>query len=190
MLLVLPHLGAAVGVGPGVYPVHASLQLRPQAAGQGLGNSVDTAHRGDNPKLIADSHTASSAAVALEVLRRQGGRSALHHLGRYGSTDVQAGAQVVGVYPLPRLNGRLGPADGIAVFDHSFPGRDGNQRRLMSLGDILAGRDLRSLHGDGFVRPDGLQSHGHIVLRVNAQRPAHASASRLQASRAALIPCA
>ena len=126
--LVVPHLGTAVGMGPGVYAVHPPPGIGLHRPRQGLGHTVDTAHRGDDPNLVPDPHPSVAAPVAPEGpdrhrLQGQGG-----HLRPRSLVLVQRGAQVMAVHPRPGGDIPLGPPDGAAVFDHLAPGGDGGER--------------------------------------------------------------
>ena len=70
MLLIVSGLGAAIGMGPGVNTGDAAPDRMDGYAGQRLGYTVDAAHGGDDPDLIADAH----ASLAAKALKGAGGR--------------------------------------------------------------------------------------------------------------------
>lgn len=100
--VVVPHLGAAEGVGEGVQPLRVPRDQVLVLSDQLLGDVIDAAHCGDDPKLVADARPAVRAA---ETPEGPGG-----HLGQIvGLVAVsvfpvlgQAGAHIVDVDPLPR----------------------------------------------------------------------------------------
>ena len=70
MLLIVSRLGTAIGMGPSVDTRHAAPDRMDGYAGQRLGYTVDAAHGGDDPDLIADAH----ASLAAKALKGAGGR--------------------------------------------------------------------------------------------------------------------
>ena len=187
MLLIVSGLGAAIGMGPGVNTGDAAPDRMDGYAGQRLGYTVDAAHGGDDPDLIADAH----AALAPEPPEGPGGGRGFLYRSDGGGGDgllIEGGGQIMAVDPVPHVDGLGGVPDGKAVLHHGGPGGDIRQRQLVALRNVLP-----QSHGSGGGLHDlsslqGLQRHGHVVVGMNLQDAAHSAASFRQASMAAAMP--
>lgn len=97
----------------------------------------------------------------------------------------EIGLHVVGVDPLARSDGAGGVADGEAVFHHLVVFGQAVQRHFVALGNVRFGGDPFKHRPGG----DGLQGHGHIVLRVDVDEFTHMeSSSSRQEAKAASAP--
>ena len=199
MLLILPHLGAAVRVWERndlLHPFPYGSALRGGKPGigprrNGSGYIVHTAHGGNNPDLVADTRPAVRAQEAhkgtllprlLPLFCQNGFISVLQQI-------PQSGFEIVGVNPSAGPDILLRIADTVSVFDDAAALRDIENRHLMPCRYLLQGRDLPDLLFRPVLIPDsdaqdlprryGLQRHHHIVLFVNFYKILH---------NAALIP--
>ena len=83
MLLIVPHLGAAVGVGEGVNPLHRAARQPLGPAFQCPGHIAHAAYGGQNPKLVPHAHSAVRPGIPL----KNGGGSGRQRAG-LGMIDV------------------------------------------------------------------------------------------------------
>ena len=110
----------------GVQALYVSRYQVPVFLDQLLRDVVDTAHCGDNPKLVADANLSAGAA---EALKGMGG-----YLGQvvgFMTISVfpalrQPGAYIVDVDPLARSDVLLGQPNGTPIFYDLASGGDGD----------------------------------------------------------------
>ena len=171
--MVRSGLGTAKGVRKGIEAVNSPTDQILALLHQGLCHIVDTAHGGDDPDLVADTHGAVTAAVSevcsgLPLLES----TALGSIGERRLSGKVRG-HIMGMDPLAGRHRDRGMADRKAVFDHLLPRRKGDQGHLMSLGDVSQGRDAIE------YRPcrDRTEGHRHIVIGMDADQLGHTDTS-------------
>ena len=174
--LILSGLGAAVGMGPGVYAVQRAAYKGLCQICQCLRHTVDTAHRRDDPYLVAYADTALSAK-APECGRGTASLPGGHDPAVCYGFAIERGGQIMGVYPLTAGNIRAGVSDGISVLHHRCAAGNICQRYLMSLRNIHAERHPLAAGLHGSTGDQWLQGHCHIVVRIDLQNTAHWAAS-------------
>ncbi len=157
--------------------------------GNGCGHIVDTAHRRNDPDLVAHPHLAVRALETHKghILRPVGFRWRLpcvlhrrHRLIAVLQQISQRRTHIVGMDPGPCGNLFFGIADTIAILE-DFPAC-GNitHRHFMPGGNFLPGSDptlpAGYLHRDGLPLGDGVQGHHHIVVVIYFYEILHTAA--------------
>ena len=151
--------------------VHAfALCLTAQAFRQLVDDAVYTAHRGDNPYLVAHSHITVFAAITFEgqVLVR----NIQIHFGGIVCIFQQSGKiglDVVFVHPVALLLSGAGVADGITVFNHIFAFRKILQRELVPGRNIFVQDDFLAVYYELFTCRQCHNGHCNVIGRINFQ---------------------
>ena len=133
MLLIIAHLGAAVGVWKRGDLIDLFRKIHLGLPFDGGCHVIDTAYGRDDPDIVADADFAVRPPVALEKygLRRRD-RSALPVIG-IGEHIPQPCPQIVGMDPCACRHRLFGKSDGASVLDHLPALREICQSKLMPL---------------------------------------------------------
>ena len=169
VLVVSTQLRAPVVVVPGIDAVNIlAFCLFAQLLGQSLGNAVDTANGGYNPYLVANTHVAILADIALEcamvVLDIEFLADRL--VGIFEGAG-KVGLQIVLVDPLATFHVFDGVTNGIAILDDALACFHVAQQYLVACRHVL-GKDHALVAGLNHITSFLFcQTHHNGVGRIN-----------------------
>ena len=173
ILLILPHLGAAIRMREGVYALHPSPHQRLRTTLQGAGHVVDTAHGGQNPQLVAHAHTPVPARIARKGSGSPGGKRLSMRVVLVFQLAGEQRAQIVHMHVASLRNIGFGLADGKAVFDHMLPFVHGVEGHLVAGGNVIEQRDGFPVNLDGIARLQGGERYGDRIVGTDFEHVTH-----------------